>query len=35
MSTASAPFEAGENRQIALRVIDDRGKVLVVVEKLR
>ena len=33
--TTSAPFEAGENRQIAVKVIDDRGNELMVVEKLR
>jgi adenine-specific DNA-methyltransferase len=33
--TKSAPFEAGENRQIAVKVIDDRGNELMVVEKLR
>ena len=32
--TTSAPFEAGENRQIAVKVIDDRGNELMVVEKL-
>jgi len=32
--TKSAPFEAGENRQIAVKVIDDRGNELMVVEKL-
>jgi adenine-specific DNA-methyltransferase len=32
--TTSAPFEAGENRQIAVKVIDDRGNELLVVEKL-
>ena len=31
--TTSAPFEAGENRQIAVKVIDDRGNELMVVEK--
>jgi adenine-specific DNA-methyltransferase len=35
MSTASAPFEAGENRQIAVKVIDERGNELMVVETLR
>jgi hypothetical protein len=32
--TTSAPFEAGENRQVAVKVIDDRGNELMVVEKL-
>ena len=30
----SAPFEAGEQGQVAVKVIDDRGNELVVVEKL-
>ena len=30
----SAPFEAGEHRQIAVKVIDDRGNELMVVRKL-
>jgi adenine-specific DNA-methyltransferase len=30
----SAPFEAGEHRQVAVKVIDDRGNELVVVKKL-
>jgi adenine-specific DNA-methyltransferase len=30
----SAPFEAGQNRQIAVKVIDDRGNELMVIEKL-
>jgi len=30
----SAPFEAGEHRQIAVKVIDDRGNELLVVKKL-
>jgi adenine-specific DNA-methyltransferase len=30
----SAPFEAGEHRQISVKVIDDRGNELMVVEKL-
>jgi len=30
----SAPFEAGENKQIAVKVIDDRGNELMVVKKL-
>jgi adenine-specific DNA-methyltransferase len=32
--TTSAPFEAGEQRQIAVKVIDDRGNELMVVEEL-
>lgn len=32
--TTSAPFEAGENRQIAVKVIDDRGNELIVVKPL-
>jgi adenine-specific DNA-methyltransferase len=32
--TTSAPFEAGEHGQIAVKVIDDRGNELVVVKKL-
>ncbi|MCP9470937.1 MAG: site-specific DNA-methyltransferase [Nitrospira sp.] len=32
--TVSAPFEAGEHRQIAVKVIDDRGNELLVVKKL-
>jgi adenine-specific DNA-methyltransferase len=32
--TTSAPFEAGENRQIAVKVIDDRGNELMVVKTL-
>ena len=32
--TTSAPFEAGEHRQIAVKVIDDRGNELMVVEAL-
>jgi adenine-specific DNA-methyltransferase len=32
--TTSAPFEAGEHRQIAVKVVDDRGNELMVVEKL-
>jgi len=31
--TTSAPFEAGEHRQIAVKVIDDRGNELLVVKK--
>ena len=32
--TTSAPFKAGEHRQIAVKVIDDRGNELMVVEEL-
>jgi adenine-specific DNA-methyltransferase len=32
--TTSAPFEAGENRQVAVKVIDDRGNELLVVKGL-
>jgi adenine-specific DNA-methyltransferase len=32
--TTSAPFEAGDNRQVAVKVIDDRGNELMVVKKL-
>jgi adenine-specific DNA-methyltransferase len=32
--TTSAPFEAGEHKQIAVKVIDDRGNELLVVRKL-
>ena len=32
--TISAPFEAGEHTQIAVKVIDDRGNELLVVKKL-
>ncbi len=32
--TMSAPFEAGDHRQIAVKVIDDRGNELMVVEQL-
>lgn len=32
--TTSAPFEAGDHGQIAVKVIDDRGNELVVVKKL-
>lgn len=32
--TTSAPFEAGEHKQIAVRVIDDRGNELLVLKKL-
>jgi adenine-specific DNA-methyltransferase len=32
--TTSAPFEAGEHGQVAVKVIDDRGNELVVIKKL-
>lgn len=32
--TASAPFEAGEHAQVAVKVIDDRGNELIVVKRL-
>ncbi len=32
--TTSAPFEVGEHKQIAVKVIDDRGNELLVVKKL-
>jgi len=32
--TTSAPFEVGEHRQIAVKVIDDRGNELLVVKRL-
>ena len=32
--TVSAPFEAGEHTQIAIKVIDDRGNELMVVKSL-
>jgi len=32
--TTSAPFEAGDHKQIAVKVIDDRGNELMVVKKL-
>ncbi len=32
--TTSAPFEAGEHQQVAVKVIDDRGNELLVVKKL-
>jgi adenine-specific DNA-methyltransferase len=32
--TTSAPLEAGEHKQIAVKVIDDRGNELLVVKKL-
>jgi hypothetical protein len=33
--TMSAPFEAGENTQVAIKVIDDRGNELQVIKSLR
>jgi adenine-specific DNA-methyltransferase len=33
--TTSAPFEAGEHRQVAVKVIDDRGNELLVVKPLK
>ena len=33
--TVSAPFEAGEHGQIAVKVIDDRGNELLVVKNIR
>jgi hypothetical protein len=33
--TTSAPFEAGDHRQIAVKVIDDRGNELLVVKELK
>ncbi len=33
--TVSAPFEAGEHQQIAVKVIDDRGNELLVVKNLK
>ncbi len=33
--TVSAPFEAGEHEEIAVKVIDDRGNELLVVKKLK
>ena len=30
----SAPFEAGDNKQVAVKVIDDRGNELLVVKNL-
>jgi adenine-specific DNA-methyltransferase len=33
--TTSAPFEAGDHRQVAVKVIDDRGNELLVVKNLR
>src|ERR1700739_4447822 len=32
--TTSAPFEAGQHGQVAVKVIDDRGNELLVVKKL-
>ncbi len=32
--TMSAPFEAGEHGQVAVKVIDDRGNELIVIRKL-
>jgi len=34
-SNKSEPFEAGEHKQIAVKVIDDRGNELLVIEKLQ
>ena len=33
--TMSAPFEAGEHGQVAVKVIDDRGNELLVVKRLK
>ena len=33
--TTSAPFDAGDHRQVAVKVIDDRGNELLVVKNLR
>ena len=33
--TTSAPFEAGEHGQVAVKVIDDRGNELLVVKSLK
>jgi hypothetical protein len=33
--TRSAPFEAGEQKEVAVKAIDDRGNVLLVVKELR
>src|SRR5262249_12933928 len=33
--TVSAPFEAGEHEEIAVKVIDERGNELLVVKKLK
>jgi adenine-specific DNA-methyltransferase len=32
--TVSAPFEAGEHGQVAVKVIDDRGNELLIVKNL-
>jgi len=32
--TTSAPFEAGEQKQVAVKVIDERGNELLVVQGL-
>jgi adenine-specific DNA-methyltransferase len=32
--TISAPFEAGENSKVAVKVIDDRGNELLVIKRL-
>jgi adenine-specific DNA-methyltransferase len=32
--TTSAPFEAGQHKQVAVKVIDDRGNELLVVKPL-
>jgi hypothetical protein len=32
--TKSAPFDSGEHKEIAVKVIDDRGNELLVVKKL-
>jgi len=32
--TVSEPFEAGENRRVSVKVIDDRGNELMVVKNL-
>jgi adenine-specific DNA-methyltransferase len=32
--TTSAPFEAGEHQQVAVKIIDDRGNELLVIKKL-
>jgi adenine-specific DNA-methyltransferase len=33
--SVSAPFEPGEHRKVAVKVIDDRGNELLVVRELR
>jgi adenine-specific DNA-methyltransferase len=33
--TISTPFEAGEHKEIAVKVIDDRGNELLVIESLK